>query len=118
MEELHHLLLLPPAIGADLEHCLMMLSAAPSTSETELSLNVPFDVGAQVASSASTCARCAHRGCRAMRLHRLLIAAAQRAAVRACRQAGALEEGSPALRPGARVGLWRAAGRVRVAVYV
>ena len=118
MVELHHLLLLPPAIGADLEHCLMMLSAAPSTSETELSLNVPFDVGAQVASSASTCARCAHRGRRAMRLHRLLMPAAQRAAVRACRQAGALEEGSPALRPGARVGLWRAAGRVRVAVYV
>ena len=39
----------------------MKLLAAPSTSETELSLNVPFDVGAQVASSASTCARCAHR---------------------------------------------------------
>ena len=57
MVELHHLLLLPPAIGADLEHCLMKLLAAPSTSETELSLNVPFDVGAQVASSASTCAR-------------------------------------------------------------
>ena len=47
MVELHHLLLLPPAIGADLEHCLMKLLAAPSTSETELSLNVPFDVGAR-----------------------------------------------------------------------
>ena len=42
MVELHHLLLLPPAIGADLEHCLMKLLAAPSTSETELSLNVPL----------------------------------------------------------------------------
>ena len=81
----------------------MKLFAAPSTSETELSLNVPFDVGAQVASSASTCARCAHRGRRAMRLHRLLMPAAQGAADRACRQAGALEEGSPALRPGARM---------------
>ena len=38
MVELHHLLLLPPAIGADLEHCLMKLFAAPSISETELSL--------------------------------------------------------------------------------
>ena len=38
MVELHHLLLLPPATGADLEHCLMKLLAAPSTSETELSL--------------------------------------------------------------------------------
>ena len=118
MVELHHLLLLPPAIGADLEHCLMKLLAAPSTSETELSLNVPFVVGAQVASSASTCARCAHGGRRAVRLRRLLMPAAQRAAVRACRQAGALEEGSPALRPGARVGLCRAACRDRVVVYV
>ena len=72
MVELNQQLLLLSAIGADQEHCPMVLEAAPSTCETDLSLDAPIVDGAQLASSASTCARCAHRGRRAMRLHRVL----------------------------------------------
>ena len=96
MVELNQQLLLLSAIGADQEHCPMVIEVAPSTCETDLSLDAPIVDGAQLASSASTCARCAPRGRRAVRRHPFLMASAQQAAAPACRQAGALEEASPA----------------------
>ena len=53
MVELNQQLLLLSAIGADQEHCPMVLEAAPSTCETDLSLDAPIVDGAQLASSAS-----------------------------------------------------------------
>ena len=41
MVELNQQLLLLSAIGADQEHCPMVLEAAPSTCETDLSLDAP-----------------------------------------------------------------------------
>ena len=104
MVELNQQLLLLSAIGADQEHCPMVLEAAPSTCETDLSLDAHYyyycyyysSMSAQLASSASTCARCAPRGRGAVRRHPFLMASAPQAAVPACRQAGALEEASPA----------------------
>ena len=43
MVELNQQLLLLSAIGADQEHCPMVLEAAPSTCETDLSLDVACD---------------------------------------------------------------------------
>ena len=42
MVELNQQLLLLSAIGADQEHCPMVIKAAPSTCETDLSLDAPI----------------------------------------------------------------------------
>ena len=90
----------PTLIGADLAASAAQVRAAQSTCESTLSLNAAFDVGAQLASPAESCARRAQGGRQAVRWHAFLMHLSCPASAPACRRAGALEARAAAPRAG------------------